>query len=283
MTLHKLTAGDGYLYLVRQVAALDADGHGPGGKPGGFGDYYTERGESPGVWTGRGIDGLGVSGQVTESQMRLLFGEGRHPDTAAALGRPFYVYEASSDYRGRCKDAYHAYNTVRGLPGGASIDDDQRDRIRTDVAAVMFREQHGREPASGPEFIGWVARISRPTSMSVAGYDLTFSPVKSVSALWAIADRGLADQIRAAHDAAVAATLDWLERECAFTRTGANGVAQVPVRGLVIAQFGQPTSTPIYDSPAGPHPTSGLTPRHTANRETPPPRHTALSLKTSLP
>ena len=242
MTLHKLTAGDGYLYLVRQVAKSDAERHGPGigqqdGKPGGLGEYYTERGESPGWWTGRGIAGLGVFGQVTEDQMRLLFGEGRHPDTQAALGRPFYVYEASTAYRDRCKQAYEAFNMVRGLPAGTSIDDDQRDRIRTDVATAMFAETHGRAPGSGPEFTGWVARISRPTSMSVAGYDLTFSPVKSVSALWAIADRDLANQVRAAHEAAVASTLDWLERECAFTRTGANGVAQVPIRGLVIAQF----------------------------------------------
>src|SRR6476661_5972328 len=65
MTLHKLTAGDGYLYLVRQVAALDAEGHGSGGKPGGLGDYYTERGEAPGQWVGRGLAGLGISGQVS--------------------------------------------------------------------------------------------------------------------------------------------------------------------------------------------------------------------------
>ena len=116
------------------------------------------------MWAGRGIAGLGVSGQVTESQMRLLFGEGRHPDTAAALGRPFYVYEASTDYRDRCKDAYQAYNTVRGQAPNASIEDAVRDRIRTDVAAAMFRETFGRAPVSGPEFTGWVARISRPTS-----------------------------------------------------------------------------------------------------------------------
>src|SRR4051812_45091881 len=58
MTLHKLTAGDGYTYLTRQVAAFDATERGHAG----LGDYYSQRGESPGRWAGNGIAGLsGVS------------------------------------------------------------------------------------------------------------------------------------------------------------------------------------------------------------------------------
>ena len=37
MTLHKLTAGDGYTYLTRQVAAFDATVRGRAG----LGDYYA--------------------------------------------------------------------------------------------------------------------------------------------------------------------------------------------------------------------------------------------------
>jgi hypothetical protein len=48
MSLHKLTAGSGYDYLTRQVAALDATDKGHAG----LASYYTERGESPGVWVG---------------------------------------------------------------------------------------------------------------------------------------------------------------------------------------------------------------------------------------
>ena len=50
MGIHKLTAGDGYLYLVRQVAASDATTKGRTT----LSDYYSSKGESPGVWTGRG-------------------------------------------------------------------------------------------------------------------------------------------------------------------------------------------------------------------------------------
>ncbi|GAT11679.1 TrwC relaxase [Mycolicibacterium novocastrense] len=44
MTLHKLTAGDGYLYLVRQVAAADSTERGRST----LADYYSAKGESPG-------------------------------------------------------------------------------------------------------------------------------------------------------------------------------------------------------------------------------------------
>ena len=78
MSLHKLTAGSGYDYLTRQVAALDATEKGHTG----LASYYTERGETPGVWIGSGmdgIDGLAVGDPVTAEQMRALFGCGLHP------------------------------------------------------------------------------------------------------------------------------------------------------------------------------------------------------------
>ena len=78
MSLHKLTAGSGYDYLTLQVAALDATDKGHTG----LASYYTERGESPGVWVGsgmEGIDGLDVGDPVTAEQMRALFGCGLHP------------------------------------------------------------------------------------------------------------------------------------------------------------------------------------------------------------
>ena len=87
MSIHKLTAGSGYDYLTRQVAALDATEKGHTG----LASYYTERGETPGVWIGSGldgIDGLTAGDPVTAEQMRALFGCGLHPlaelPTAAA-------------------------------------------------------------------------------------------------------------------------------------------------------------------------------------------------------
>ena len=42
MTVHKLTAGDGYTYLTRQVAANDATNRGYDN----LGAYYDEKGEA---------------------------------------------------------------------------------------------------------------------------------------------------------------------------------------------------------------------------------------------
>src|SRR3954470_14544747 len=131
MTVHKLTAGDGYTYLTRQVAAQDATDRGPGS----LGDYYSEQGEAPGVWMGRGLAGvpdLPVGEPVTEAQMVALFGKGRHPnaaeveraarlagldphqvDQASRLGGPYRVFKSASEYRRRCAEAFREYNVAR--------------------------------------------------------------------------------------------------------------------------------------------------------------------------
>jgi hypothetical protein len=49
MSMHKLTAGSGYDYLTRQVAALDATEKGHTG----LASYYTKRGETPGCGSAR--------------------------------------------------------------------------------------------------------------------------------------------------------------------------------------------------------------------------------------
>ena len=78
MSLHKLTAGSGYDYLTRQVAAMDATDKGHTG----LASYYTEKGETPGVWVGsgmEGIEGLDAGDIVTADHMQSLFGSGHHP------------------------------------------------------------------------------------------------------------------------------------------------------------------------------------------------------------
>lgn len=95
------------------------------------------------------------------------------------LGRAFPVFEAPNAFRARCAAGYREFNTARGLPAGAWVPAPERARIRTALARTMFAETHGRAPADARELSGFLARASRPASMAVAGYDLTFSPVKS--------------------------------------------------------------------------------------------------------
>jgi DNA primase catalytic core len=61
--------------------------------------------------------------------------------------------------------------------------------------------------------------------------------VKSVSALWAVADPATAAAIERAHRAAVADGLRFIEQHALYTRTGTDGVRQVDVRGMVAAAF----------------------------------------------
>ena len=112
-----------------------------------------------------------------------------------------------------------------------------RAQVRTEVAREFFRAEHGRDPIDAREIAATIAKQSRPRTQTVAGYDLTFSPVKSVSTLWAVADPHVAAQIEQAHQAAVQDALSFIERHALFTRQGRNGVRQVNVTGLVAAAF----------------------------------------------
>jgi conjugative relaxase-like TrwC/TraI family protein len=130
-----------------------------------------------------------------------------------------------------------ALNTAIGWPADASIAAADRARVRTQVAREFFLAEHGREPMDARELAGQIAKDSRPRSQTVAGYDLTFSPVKSVSTLWAVADPPVAAVIERAHQAAVQDALAFIEKHALFTRTGPQGIRQVNVRGLVAAAF----------------------------------------------
>ena len=256
MSIHKLTAGSGYDYLTRQVAALDATAKGHVGLT----SYYTERGESPGVWVGSGlggIDGLEAGDAVTGEQMRALFGAGMHPlatqrlerlgdadlteaniQAAIRLGMPFKVCDTTlGRFRVEMANRIAAFNEQAGLPGDWPVSSTERARIRTEVARDLFSAEHGRPPADAREVSGTIAKHCRPRAQTVAGYDLTFSPVKSVSTLWAVADPHVAAQIERAHHTAVQDALQFLERHALFTREGPQGIRQINVHGFVATAF----------------------------------------------
>ena len=243
MTLHKLSAGSGYTYLTSQVAQHDATER----RQVGLAAYYEEKGESPGRWLGSGLAGVDLAAGevVTEEQMKLLFGQGRHPRAGepgaserrwGALGRAFPTYETTT-LKQVIARAFTEHNTSQGLAWNVPIPAQARAAIRTRVAREAFEQRHGRAPVDEAELTRFVAKASKPTRVPVAGFDLTFSPVKSVSALWALAPVEVARQVEAAHADAVRATVALLEREVAFTRMGLGGIRQIPVVGLVAAAF----------------------------------------------
>jgi hypothetical protein len=72
LSVSKLTPGqEGY--YERSVAA-------------GIDDYYAGRGESPGIWTGRGAAALGLEGVVEKGQLGTVI-RGDHPLTGERLRR----------------------------------------------------------------------------------------------------------------------------------------------------------------------------------------------------
>jgi hypothetical protein len=275
MSIHKLTAGAGYDYLTRQVAALDATEKGHTG----LASYYTERGETPGVWIGaglEGIDGLTVGDPVTAEQMRALFGCGLHPlaelrqqqlegpdlspGRLSGCGPSWSSVQGCdgevSPFRLEVAKRIAAINAAAALPADAPLPAADRARVRTEVAHEFFRAEHGREPVDARELAGQFAKDSRELAgqfakdsrshtQTVAGYALTFSPVKSVSTLWAVADPAVAATIERAHQAAVKDALTFVDEHALFTRTGPQGTG----RSMSAAWW--PSRLPHHDSRAG--------------------------------
>ncbi|WP_072691391.1 MobF family relaxase [Rhodococcus marinonascens] len=263
MSAKKLTAGDGYEYLTRQVAAQDSTELGRSS----LSDYYSAKGEAPGRWMGAGLEslaGIGGGDLVSAEQMRALFGEGRHPDATVIeeriivdavtrgldaeaasrmalaetkLGNPFRIYAGATEFRKVVAQRFTDHNLARGQEWNARIDDTTRAEIRTRVGRELFETEYGRSPTDGRELSGFIARGSRQKTTAVAGYDLTFTPVKSVSTLWAAAPREVSERIEDAHHAAVQKAIRFVEENATYTRQGADGVAQVDVDGLLCAAF----------------------------------------------
>ena len=152
LSIEKLTAGQ-ESYYVRAVAYGEED-------------YYSERGEVPGRWVGRGAGLLGLAGQ---------------------------------------------------------LDGDEFASVLSGVA-----------PASGERL--------RRANGRIDGLDFTFSAPKSVSVLWALAGAEITDAVAAAHEDAVGAVLEYLEREAVRSRRGRNGVEVLDGDGLVAAAFRHRTS-----------------------------------------
>lgn len=174
--------------------------------------YYMAKGTPPGVWAGAGLAALGLNPRtdVDEDHLVALFGKGVHPITGSSIGR--------------------AFNTPTPL----------EERIEARIRAAAGDPQYRH--LTTEEFVALGDQIreeetAKPVKQSVAGFEFVFSPPKSVSAWWALADPELKDQIRDAHQAAIQATISKLETDIIRTRKGADGAAQFHVLGISAALF----------------------------------------------
>ena len=249
MTVHVLHAGDGYSYLTRQVASQD-ERREPGQS---LTDYYVQTGNPPGRWVGSGVAELGVDGDVTEAQMKALFGEGLHPDAdrltrealasgmspeqaiaATRLGRKFPEFKDSDDgFHDAMQAAYDAFRVEHDRSPEVGV---ERDLIRWNVAGEMLAGK-GKPDASDADRARYLSTRGIAQRQPVAGYDLVFTPVKSVSTLWGLGDANTRQQITEAHQAAWREALAWIESEGALTRAGKAGAAQIDTHGLIATAF----------------------------------------------
>lgn len=85
--------------------------------------------------------------------------------------------------------------------------------------------------------------LELPKNRSVKGYDITFSPPKTLSILASLApDNSLRDQLWQAHRQAVDTTLAWMERELMVGRRGHAGRDGTVHQSVAVAQFDHETS-----------------------------------------
>ena len=251
MTIHKLQAGDGYVYLTKHVANGDATES----RKKDAVDYYNAKGTPPGQWWGKAaaLVGVSVGDGVTERGMRSTFGRARTPDAEAtmpprnapfselaewsartALGRPFSNF-SSHDYIEEVEERCSAYKQVRGEYPETEV----KNGIKFEVALLHLKRAKGDRAAlfSDAEVMTFVADSYRKMRQPVAGYDLVFTPMKSISLLWALGDPRVKAAIEEAHRQAVDETLGYIEDELTYTRRGEDGVRQIKAEGLLVARF----------------------------------------------
>lgn len=178
LSIAKLTPGQ-ERYYERSVAA-------------GFDDYYAGRGESPGIWIGRGARALELEGIVQEGELGRLI-RGLHPHTEKQL-------------RARRQAKARVITIERIDP-------------LTDERSLETKKL-----------------------APVAGFDLVFSPPKSVSLLHALGDEDTRRAVNEAHLTAWQAALGYLENEACVTRRGAQGVHREHAGGFVAAAYQHRTS-----------------------------------------
>jgi len=148
-------------------------------------DYYRAgeaAGEAPGVWVGASERLLGLAGGVQEAAFKSVYADHADPRSGETLGRTRRVYRSLGERLGK---------------------------VRAELAGAVEEELAAAERA-----------VRRSDRVSVDAFDVTFSPVKSVSVLWAAGDAGVRREVWAAQRAAVGAALEVLGEQAAYTRTG---------------------------------------------------------------
>jgi conjugative relaxase-like TrwC/TraI family protein len=210
ISLRKMTLGSGYRYLMESVASGDGGRH----RSTSLSAYYAESGTPPGIFLGAGLasldGGRGVEkgSAVTEEHLFNLLGMCADPVSGRPLGR-----QPNRAHLSLAKRLAERMKSSTAPSGTAE-------------RAEALRRMEAEERVAGTRF-----------RAPVAGFDLTFSPSKSVSTAWALADAETKAVIYECHRRAVDVVLTYAEKEVFSSRSGTGGVIQEDIEGVVAAAF----------------------------------------------
>ncbi|MGW4935138.1 MobF family relaxase [Streptomyces sp. NPDC004166] len=243
MTAKGITA-KGYRYYRRSIAAGD-------GAVGGVATVSSSvPGVPPGVWHGQAADVLGLSGVVSEEQMRALFGLGMHPDAeqiaareltrgvslrqamkAAKLGPAVPQLPELSPLDKKIEQVLqHAAEQVCRPLTKAEIRD-----LRHRTAALAFEDEYHRAPSDGAELGRFLAARTGARRRAVTGWDLTLSSEEAslLAALGGPEVRRIV--LKEVLPQARAETIRWVEHHALAVRSGAGGTVQERAKPGVLA------------------------------------------------
>jgi conjugative relaxase-like TrwC/TraI family protein len=206
MTIRRISLGAGYRYLMESVAV----GDGAIGQPSDLVTYYAASGTPPGIFMGAGLAGLGLErGEtVTEEHLFRMLGMLADPVTGKPLGSTPTKTAATLSQRIAAR--------VAAIPADVSPEE------RAELIAMIEAGEKVRTP-----------KLSAP----VAGFDLTFSPAKGISVAWALADPKTKQLIFDCHREAIEIVLAFAEAEVFHSRSGAGGMVEEDVEGIIAAAF----------------------------------------------
>lgn len=92
-------------------------------------------------------------------------------------------------------------------------------------------------PMTSQRINAFIAQAKREARYPVAGFDMVFTPAKSISVLWGIGDETTRKAIMRAHSEAVESSLHWIEDNAVFSRSGRGGVNKIDCDGATVAKF----------------------------------------------
>lgn len=151
-------------------------------------------------------------------------------------------YTAINDFTKRVSEEIARH---RRMHDGAEPTKAQLQEIRFRVGGELYRQGRGIEPTHA-QLRRFIAENSKKHQTAIAGFDLVFTPSKSVSIAWGLGDKQLRKEIEAAHEHAIQDVVRHLENNVIMTRRGHNGVRQIDTKSGIIG-----TKFRHYDSRAG--------------------------------